>query len=108
MGLRAAQRYWLTAERFTASDALGMGLVTQVVSSLIDLDDAIQALCKALCAVSPDAVSATKKLINLVADKVITPELIAHTVQEIAVARSSPQGKEGVQAFLQKRKPNWL
>lgn len=107
MGVRAAQRYWLTAERFSASDALAMGLVSQV-ASMDALDAAVDALCKALCNASPDAVRLTKRLIDSVVDKDITPSLISHTVKEIAQVRSSSGGKEGVQAFLQKRKPAWL
>jgi methylglutaconyl-CoA hydratase len=43
-----------------------------------------------------------------VVEKPITHELIAHTVKEIAVARTTTQGREGVQAFLQKRLPSWI
>jgi methylglutaconyl-CoA hydratase len=107
MGVRAAQRYWLTAERFSASSAKAMGLVTEVVAP-----DALQAtvdgLCKALCLASPSAVRLTKKLIDAVVEKPISHELIAHTVKEIASVRSSVDGKEGVQSFLQKRPPNWI
>ncbi len=107
MGVRAAQRYWLTADRFSASAAQAMGLVTEVVTA-DGLQATVEKLCKALCLASPDAVRATKRLIDAVVEKPITHELIAHTVKEIAVIRSSPQGKEGVQAFLQKRLPNWI
>lgn len=107
MGVRASQRYWLTAERFTATDALQMGLVTQVVS-IDGLDAAVDKLSKALCLASPSAVRLTKKLIDTVVEKPITHELIAHTVKEIAMVRSSPEGKEGVSAFLQKRLPSWI
>ncbi len=107
MGVRAAQRYWLTAERFSAAEAHRMGLVSEV-TSIDALDAAVDKLCKQLCLASPDAVRATKKLIDAVVEKPITHELIAHTVKEIAVIRSTPQGKEGVQAFLQKRLPSWI
>lgn len=107
MGVRAAQRYWLTAERFSASDALAMGLVSQI-TNIESLDTAVDKLCKLLCSASPDAVRATKKLIESVVEKPITHDLIAHTVKEIATVRSSLQGKEGVKAFLQKTKPAWL
>jgi methylglutaconyl-CoA hydratase len=107
MGVRAAQRYWLTAERFSANEARAMGLVSHVVS-MDGLDAAVDELCKALCNASPDAVRLTKRLIDSVVNQDITPALIAHTVKEIAEVRSSSGGKEGVQAFLQKRKPAWL
>lgn len=107
MGVRAAQRYWLTAERFSAAEAHRIGLVSEV-TNIEMLDAAVEKLCKALCLASPDAIRATKKLIDEVVEKPMTHELIAHTVKEIAVIRSTPQGKEGVQAFLQKRLPNWI
>lgn len=107
MGLRASQRYWLTAERFTATEALQMGLVTQVVS-IDGLNATVDRLSKALCLASPSAVRLTKKLIAAVVEKPITHELIAHTVKEIALVRSSSEGKEGVSAFLQKRLPSWI
>ena len=107
MGVRAAQRYWLTAERFSAAEAHRIGLVSEV-TSIEMLDAAVDKLCKQLCLASPDAVRATKKLIDAVVGKPMTHELIAHTVKEIAVIRSTPQGKEGVQSFLQKRLPNWI
>jgi methylglutaconyl-CoA hydratase len=107
MGVRAAQRYWLTAERFSATEAHRMGLVTEVATAGT-LDAKLDGLCKALCLASPNAVRATKKLIDAVVEKPISNELIAHTVKEIATIRSSPEGKEGVQSFLQKRLPNWI
>jgi methylglutaconyl-CoA hydratase len=107
MGVRASQRYWLTAERFSATKAHRIGLVSEVTTQ-DTLDAAVDKLCKALCLASPDAVRATKRLIDSVVERPITHELIAHTVKEIATIRSSPEGKEGVQSFLQKRLPNWI
>ncbi len=107
MGVRASQRYWLTAERFSAAEAHRIGLVSEV-TSMDALDASVDKLCKALCLASPEGVRATKRLIESVVERPITHELIVHTVKEIATVRSSPQGKEGVQAFLQKRLPNWI
>ena len=107
MGVRAAQRYRLTAERFSASAAKQMGLVSEVATP-DDLDASLDKICSALCLASPEAVRITKKLIDFVVEKPITHELIAHTVKEIAVARTTTEGREGVQAFLQKRLPSWI
>ena len=107
MGARAAQRYFLTAERFSAAEALRVGLVHEVVP-MANLDAAVDAIAGALAVASPDAVRVCKRLIEDVTHQPITPELIAATVQGIADIRTSAQGREGVQAFLQKRKPNWL
>ena len=65
-------------------------------------------LTNALVSASPNAVKACKTLLQDVAGADINAALIAHTVQGIASIRASHEGKEGVQSFLQKRKPNWL
>jgi methylglutaconyl-CoA hydratase len=107
MGARAAHRYFLTAERFDAMEALRIGFVHSVVTA-DQLDETVNALTKTLINASPNAVKECKKLLHDVADKDIDDALIAHTVKGIASIRSSDEGKEGVQSFLQKRKPSWL
>ena len=107
MGTRAAHRYFLTAERFDAAEALRLGFVHAVVTA-DQLDDKVGELTKALLNASPNAVRECKTLLHDVAGKEIDAALIAHTVQGIASIRASGEGKEGVQSFLQKRKPNWL
>jgi methylglutaconyl-CoA hydratase len=107
MGARAAHRYFLTAERFTAAQALCIGFVHDVVSAS-ELDAKVAEITAALCSASPDAIKACKKLLHDVAGKDISQPLIAQTVAGIADIRSSAQGKEGVSSFLQKRKPSWL
>ena len=107
MGTRAAQRYFLTAERFSAAEALRIGFVPEVVGADA-LDAKVDELVKALCNASPAAVRACKQLIADVAGREIDDALVAETVQGIADIRASEEGREGVQAFLQKRKPNWL
>jgi methylglutaconyl-CoA hydratase len=107
MGARAAHRYFLTAERFSAAEALRIGLVHEVVA-LEALDAKVSELAKALIQAGPDAVRACKLLVQDVAGQEITPQLISATVQGIANIRVSPEGREGVQSFLQKRKPSWL
>ena len=107
MGSRAAHRYFLTAERFDAAEALRTGFVHAVVAAEA-LDAKVDELAKALTVASPNAVRSCKKLVQDVAEREINAELIAATVAAIADIRASAQGKEGVQSFLQKRKPNWL
>ena len=107
MGARAAHRYFLTAERFGAPEALRIGFVHEVVAADA-LDAKVDELLKALTSASPNAVRACKKLVIDVAEREISASLIAATVEGIADIRASSEGKEGVQSFLQKRKPSWL
>lgn len=108
MGTRAAQRYWLTAERFSAAQAAQMGLVSLVVETAESLQTAVEGLCKQLLAASPDALRLTKQLIAKVADAPLDASTIQHTVEQIAQVRASPSGKAGVQAFLSKTPPPWV
>ena len=107
MGARAAHRWFLTAERFDAAEALRLGLVHAVVPAE-RLDAQVGELVAALTSASPNAVRQCKQLVQDVAGREITRLLIERTVEGIADIRASDEGKEGVQAFLQKRKPGWL
>jgi methylglutaconyl-CoA hydratase len=107
MGERAARRYFLSAERFSASTAHSLGLVHEVLE-LPQLDACIAQLTQAIVASSPHAVTEAKRLVREVAGEPIDSHLVADTVRRIAEVRVSPEGKEGVQAFLEKRKPMWL
>ena len=108
LGARASHRYFLTAERFNAQEAHRLGFVHTLVDSVEALDAQVAELAKALCSASPAAVKACKRLVQDVAEREITQALIDQTVAGIADIRASAEGKEGVQSFLQKRKPNWL
>ncbi len=107
MGARAAHRYFLTAERFDAAEALRLGFVHTLVPA-DQLDAKVGELTHALASASPNAVKECKTLLHAVAGKDIDAPLIAHTVEGIARIRASSEGKEGVQSFIHKRKPNWL
>ena len=107
MGARAAHRYFLTAERFGAAEALRIGFVHEVVAA-DQLDAKVDDIVKALVSASPNAVRACKQLVQEVAEREIDAPLIAATVEGIADIRASEEGREGVQSFLNKRKPYWL
>ena len=107
MGENAARRYFLTAERFSAQEAHRIGFVHQVVAADA-LDAAVADIVNALVNNSPNAVKEAKRLVRDVAGQPLTAELIADTACRIADIRSSAEGKEGVQSFLEKRKPGWL
>lgn len=106
MGERAAHRYFLTAERFSAHEAKQIGFVHEVVLPQA-LDAKVQEIVNALLLASPHAIAETKRLVREVAGMPLTDALIAGTVERIAAIRASDEGREGVQAFLDKRKPGW-
>ena len=107
MGESAARRYFVTAERFAASQAQRIGFVHEVVTAEA-LDSKVAEIVKALVSNSPNAVRQAKKLVQDVASREITPALVAETVEGIAQIRASEEGREGVRSFLEKRKPSWL
>ncbi|WP_427914624.1 enoyl-CoA hydratase/isomerase family protein [Ramlibacter sp. MMS24-I3-19] len=107
MGTRAAHRWFLTAERFPASEAHRIGFVHEVVPQA-ELDAKVHEIATALVNAGPNAVKACKQLVHDVAGHEITPGLIRRTVEGIADIRASDEGREGVRSFLEKRKPNWL
>ncbi|MBU1442665.1 MAG: enoyl-CoA hydratase/isomerase family protein [Gammaproteobacteria bacterium] len=106
IGPRAASRYVLSAERFTAAEAHRIGLVHEVVAAEA-LDAKVADLVKSFLAASPAAIATGKQLIADVTGRAIDDALVAQTVEGIADIRASEHGREGVQAFLQKRKPSW-
>ena len=107
IGQRAVRRYFVTAERFDAHRAMEIGLVNEVVDAE-QLDQEIDRLIDALLANGPEAILAAKRLVFDIAGKPIDQQLIDSTCETIAAIRVSEQGQEGLQAFLEKRKPHWL
>ena len=107
MGKRAAQRYFLTAERFSAVEAHRIGFV-HALAPAARIDEAVAGICRELLAGGPDAHAASKELIRVVAGAPLTPSLLAETAKRIALARATEEGKEGIRAFLEKRRPAWL
>ncbi|MCP5433482.1 MAG: enoyl-CoA hydratase/isomerase family protein [Alphaproteobacteria bacterium] len=107
IGARAARRYFLTAERFDAGTALGLGLLHEIVPSA-ELLARVRALAQDLLSASPAALAATKALIRSVAGRPVDGPLKDETAHLIAELRASPEGREGVRAFLEKRAPAWM
>jgi len=107
LGEQAARRYFVTAERFTAAQAQAFGFVHEVCTSDA-LDARVEGIVATLVANGPQAVRACKALLREVAGQPITPALREDTARRIADIRASDEGREGVQAFLQGRKPTWL
>ncbi len=109
IGERASRRYFTTAERFDAATALQLGLISELAEGEenADLRAKAQPLIDAIIANSPQAVVAAKALVAYVADAPLTPDTIAETSRRIAAIRVSPEGQEGLTAFLDKRTPAW-
>ena len=106
MGEQAARRYFVTAERFSAQQAQAMGFVHELVAPEA-LDTKVDEIVALLVANGPAAVKACKRLVQDFAGRDITPDLRAETARRIADIRASDEGREGVQAFLNKREPAW-
>ena len=106
IGARAARRYFLTGEPISAADACRLGLVHQVVPQS-GLDGAVGSVIAALMAGGPRSQSRAKRLIAEVADRPVDDALEALTARSIAESRASAEGREGIAAFLEKRKPSW-
>ncbi len=106
IGERAARRYFLTAEVFDAAEAERIGLLTFSVQKEL-LDKAIDDLLKHLLAGGPEAMREIKALIRAVAGRPVDDGLVADTAKRIAEIRVSPEGKEGIASFLEKRKAAW-
>ena len=106
IGERQAHRYFLTAERFSAAEAHKIGLV-HLVAEEIELANTKQQMIKQLLSNSPAAITAAKDLIATVANQDISHNLITETAKRIAEIRTSPEGQEGLMAFLEKRQPKW-
>ena len=107
MGERMARRYFLTAERFDGAEAYRMGFV-QELAVPEELDATINEILGHLVQGGPKALEESKKLIRLVAGNPITPKMRTETAQRITAVRASAEGKEGIAAFLEKRKPKWV
>jgi methylglutaconyl-CoA hydratase len=106
MGEQAAKRYFVTAERFGAAEAKAMGLAHEVCAPEA-LDAKVDAVVATIVANGPMATRACKQLVHDVAGHEITPALRSETARRIADIRASAEGREGVQSFLEKRKPAW-
>ncbi len=107
IGARNARRFFLTGERFTATEACRMGLVHEVVADGSALGHAGDRLVEALWQGAPGAIAAAKELIFAVAHEPIDVETIEETAERIAERRSTDEAKEGLDAFLGKRRPGW-
>jgi methylglutaconyl-CoA hydratase len=106
IGERQARRYFLTAERFDAAEALRIGLLHVLVDGA-QLDAAVQGLVDQLLQGGPQAQAAAKDLIAGVVNRPVERAVVEDTAERIARIRVTPEGREGIAAFLEKRAPAW-
>ncbi|MGF1690909.1 enoyl-CoA hydratase-related protein [Photobacterium kagoshimensis] len=104
IGIRQARRYMLTAERIESQTALDIGLIHVITT---DLTQAKQQWLTAILANAPIALTAAKSLCQLCDAEPIDNHLRQTTSEMIATLRVSPEGQEGINAFFEKRPPNW-
>ena len=107
IGARAAHRYFLTAERFDAATAHALGLCISSSRTTTRWRKRPSGLVQQIFTCAPGAINAAKELIAAVAGKPIDSHVIADTARRIAERRASDEAKEGLSAFLEKRKPKW-
>ncbi len=107
IGERQSYRYFQTAERISAQRAGELGLAHEVVAPEA-LDDKVAEIVAALMQGGPKSQAAAKDLIRAVAHKPVTDAVVEDTSQRIAQLRSTPEAKEGLSAFLDKRPAAWV
>ncbi|MDO6489665.1 enoyl-CoA hydratase/isomerase family protein [Colwellia sp. 4_MG-2023] len=106
IGLKASRRYFQTAERFFSEKAQQLGLVDEIVDP-DDLTNEVKRMITILLANGSQARRKAKKLSQDVAFKTVDDALLTNTSERIAAIRVSEEGQEGLNAFFEKRLPNW-
>ena len=107
IGARQASRYFLTAERISAEQAQRIGLAHEVATAE-QLDTKIDEIVQALLLGAPEAQTASKQLIQMVDQQPLTEPLLLETAQHIAHVRQGTEAKNGLNAFLNKQRPDWI
>jgi len=105
IGLSAARELCLSGVRFSAARAKDIGLVHDVVTS-DRLDLTVERHVAQFLKAAPSAVAATKRLLSQVSGR-MPADVLEQTVDAIATQRVSPEGQEGMRAFLEKRPAHW-
>lgn len=108
LGERQSRRYFQTGERFNGQHAFDIGFVHEVTTGAAEAEARLADLLKGLAANGPQAMREAKKLCHDLAGQDITPALIDDTATRIARTRAGMEAKEGLTAFLEKRKAGWV
>jgi methylglutaconyl-CoA hydratase len=107
IGARQAYRYFQSAERIDAPRAREIGLVHEAVEPE-QLDAKVREIVDALLVGGPCAQAAAKDLIRAVDNQPINDNVVEDTAHRIARLRATPEAREGISAFLEKRSPSWM
>jgi methylglutaconyl-CoA hydratase len=106
MGEQQARRYVLTGERLAAREAHRIGFAHECVPAS-ELDASVEKLVKQLSQCGPQALGRAKNLLRKVAKAPISPQLGLETARVLAETRAGDEAREGIRAFLEKRRPRW-
>ena len=107
LGPRTAKLLFATGRVFDADAAWSYGLVDEVFDDVAGLDAARDALIEEMAPCAPGAIGDAKALVNDFVGQKLDKGLIEESARRIARRRVSPEGQEGVRAFLGRRKPSW-
>ena len=107
VGPRRARSLFATGRPFDAAYAEKIGLIDEVVADAAALEAAQAKLSAEIMACAPGAVAASKELVEFVAEHGLDNHVLDETARRIARARVSDEGREGIAAFLDKRKASW-
>ncbi len=107
IGERQSRRYFITGEEFDAAEAWRIGLIHDIAEEE-SLNGTVGAMLAQLYSSGPKAMAAAKQLIGLSAHADIDKKILDETSRRIADIRATPEGQEGLTAFLEKRKPHWV
>jgi methylglutaconyl-CoA hydratase len=106
IGTHQARRYALTGETIQAAEAYRIGLVHELVQDAI-LDGAVNELLGHVIQGGPEAIKGTKALLRSLEGKSLSPTLLAKAAKDFVEMQAGKEAKEGLQSFMEKRKPKW-
>lgn len=111
IGASHARGLFMSAERFQAQKAKEIGLVHQIVENQSELDSAVNRVLSNILQCGPNAMAVAKRLVldlSWPERRAQFPDCLEYVAKTLADLRISAEGQEGVRAFLEKRKPNWI
>jgi methylglutaconyl-CoA hydratase len=107
MGKQHCRYYMLTTERFSGVDAYRIGLVHEMVPDEEQLDEAIGETVETLLKNGSEAMSACKTLLRSIGEQPINEATMEETAQSATAVQLSTEGRQGMLALVEKRKPEW-